>query len=461
MGNHVLDIFMAPKSVAVIGVTRKTGKGSYNPIECMQWFGYEGEIYPVNPFADEILGLKCYRDIKEVERPVDLAVIAAPRERVPGIVEDCAAMGIQGAIVVPQGFSDADATGKALQERLSDISRQNGIRILGPNTLGVLNAFSGFTSSFMYLKREKTPVGVICQSGVFFVGAAVLTGMIGKGIDVANGCDIDFADCLEYFGDDDETQVIVVHMEGMVGGSRFMDVARRLALRKPVITYKTARTRSGAVAAASHSGSMAGTYAIYEAAFCQAGLVPASTPEALTDFTKAFLHLPLMRGKRVGLITLTGAGGIIAADSLEECGLRVARLSEDTVLGLKELSPDWMPIQNPMDIWPALMKHGMKHVYELTLRSMLKDPGVDGVICIAIAPDLPENEFLDTTGVIREVAASQQEKPVVAWLYGPNQSAASRTIEQGGHVLAFPSLPRATEALAALYRRHMFLQESV
>jgi acetyltransferase len=311
----------------------------------------------------------------------------------------------------------------------------------------------------MPLKREEAPVSIICQSGVFFVGAAVLTGMIGKGIDVANGCDIDFAECLDYFAEDDETQVIIVHMEGMVGGGRFMDAARRAALRKPVITYKTARTRSGALAAASHSGSMAGEYAVYEAAFRQAGLIPASTPEALTDFTKAFLHFPVMGGDRVGVITFTGAGGIIVSDSLEESGLRLARLSADTVSGIEGLSPDWMPIGNPMDIWPALMKHGMRHVYELALGSLLKDPGVDGVICIAIAPDLPENEFLDATGTIRKVAAAQHEKPVAAWLYGPNQPAVSENIERDGHVLAFPTLPRAAEALAALYRRHIFLRE--
>ena len=197
-----MDIFMDPGSVAVIGASRKTGKGSFNVIENMLDFGFKGEIYPVNPLADEIVGIKTYKDVKDIGKNVDLAIIATPRENVPRITRDCAELGIKAAIVVPQGFADADDEGKALQEQLTQIARDNGIRILGPNTLGIVNAFSGFTSSFMPLAREKVPVGIICQSGVFFVGSSTFTGMMGKGIDIANGCDVGFADALDYFGQD-------------------------------------------------------------------------------------------------------------------------------------------------------------------------------------------------------------------------------------------------------------------
>jgi acyl-CoA synthetase (NDP forming) len=459
MNTNYLDIFMDPGSVAVIGVSRNTGKGSFNVIENIMDFGFKGEIYPVNPLADEIMGLKTYKDVKDIGKKIDLAIIATPRENVPPITQDCAELGIKGAIVVPQGFADADTEGKALQDQLTQIARDSGIRILGPNTLGIVNAFSGFTSSFMPLVREKVPVGVICQSGIFFVGSAIFTGMMGKGIDIANGCDIDFADALEYFGQDDDIRVIFMHVEGMKQGRKFFEIARRVARKKPIIALKTARTHRGAQAAQSHSGAMVGNHEVFEAAFRQAGIISARNTEEVLDYTKAFLNLPVMQGNRVGLVTLTGAGGIILIDTLDENGLEMAKLSSGTIKKIKDLSPAWMPIQNPLDIWPALMKHGIEYVYELALTEILKDPAVDAAICIAIAPALPKNRHLDITHVIKKTAASLNEKPVVSWLYGPNQQSVSQGLEEGGHVVSLPTLPRAARVLAALYRRGQFLSQ--
>jgi acetyltransferase len=460
MDQHPLDVFMAPRSVAIIGASRKTGHGSFNLIENMLAFGFKGQIYPVNPLADEIMGLRAYKDVKDIDQDIDLAVVSTPRDQVPLVVEDCARLGIKGAVVVPQGFTDADQEGKALQGRLTEIAREKGIRILGPNTLGVSDAFSGFSSSFMPLKREKVPVGVICQSGVFFVGSDVFTGMVGKGIDVGNCCDLDFVDALEYFGADEDIALIFVHMEGMKRGRDFLEIARKVSRQKPIIAFKAARTVRGAQAASSHSGSLAGELEVFEAAFRQAGIISASDPEEIYDYTKAFLNLSSMNGNRLGVITFTGAGGIILVDTLQECGLEVPELSEHTVHKIKELSPDWMKIQNPLDIWPALMKYGVDHVYRVALESALKDPAIDGVICIAIAPNLPEEAYLDATGVISEIAATRNQKPVVSWLYGPNQLTASRRLEAGGDVICFPTLPRAAKTLSALHARGQYLSES-
>lgn len=460
MKESVMDIFMAPRSVAVLGVSRRTGKGSFNLVEALFAFGYQGEIYPVNPWAEEIAGLRAYPDVRAIPGEVDLAVISTPRETVPQLLEACAERGIRGAVVVPQGFADADHTGQKLQDQLAWIARNRGIRVLGPNTLGVMNAFSGFTSSFMPLPRQKAPVGVICQSGIFFVGAPVFTGLIGKGIDIGNGCDLDFADALNYFGRDEETQVVFVHMEGSSQGRRFFDAARAVARRKPVIAFKTARSPQGAEAARSHTGSLVGNYATFEAAMRQAGVVPARDAEEGLDSVKAFLYGRPMTGPRVALVTFTGAGAIMLIDTFEEMGLRLARLGPKTLDKVQQLSPPWMNIQNPLDIWPALMKHGMGYVYGVALEAVLKDPEVDGVVCIAICPRLPEDAFLDATAVIRDVAARFPHKPVAAWLYGPNQGEVSRNLEQGGHVMAFPTLPRATRALATLYRRYVQEREA-
>jgi acetyltransferase len=443
--------------VAIIGATRKTGPGSFNLIENMRSFGFQGKIYPVNPQATEISGLKAYRDVGEIPGRIDLAVISTPREQVPPVVETCADLGIQGAIIVPQGFADADEKGKALQEALTRIARTRGIRILGPNTLGIHNAFSGFTSSFMPLTREKVPVGVICQSGIFFVGAPLFTGMMGKGIDVANSCDLDFADALEYFGQDDDIRVIFAHIEGMKDGKRFFEAAQSVARQKTVIALKTARSAHGARAAASHSGSLVGDHQVFEAVFRQTGILSAQDPEEGIDYTKAFLTLPLMRGNRIGVITFTGAGGIILVDAFERFGLQLAQLGDPALRRIKDLSPPWMPIQNPMDIWPALMKHGLNKVYEAALTEVLKDPGVDGVICIAIAPFLPDQAYLDATEVISHTAAQFPDKPVAVWLYGPNQAAMIEKIEREGTVISLPTIPRTARTLARLLERHRFL----
>jgi len=458
MSKEKIEPFMNPRSVAVIGASRKTGRGSFNVIENMLDFGYRGKIYPVNPMAGEIAGIRAFPDVKEIKEPVDLAIINTPRKTIPPILKQCASQGIKSAVIIPQGFSDSDEKGNSLQLRLTEIAGETGIRLLGPNTLGVINAFSGFTSSFMPLKREIAPVGVVCQSGIFFVGSSLFTGIMGKGIDLGNSCDLDFSDAVEYFGEDDDIEVIFLHIEGMNDGRRFLETAERVSRRKPIVSLKTARSEMGARAAASHSGSMVGSHEVFESAFRQTGIISTSDPEDILDFTKALLNLPPMKGNRVAIVTFTGAGGIILIDDMYDQGLEPARLSPYTITAIKDLSPSWMPIGNPVDIWPAVMKNSMDHVYSVALEAVLEDPNVDGVICIAIAPELPENSYLDATGTIRYIASKYREKPVVAWLYGPEQKTVSRKLERDGHVVSLPSLPRAVRTLGALYRRHLFLE---
>lgn len=460
MKKHPFDPFLDPGSVAVVGASRKTGKGSFNVVERMIEFGFEGMLYPVNPSAREIMGLKAYKQLSDIEDRVDLAVISIPREHIPGTVEECARKGITGAIIIPQGFADADEIGKNLQNQLTQISRHKGIRILGPNTLGVINAYSGFSTSFVPHKREKMPVGVICQSGMFFVGSAVFTGVMGKGIDIGNGCDLDFADALEYFGDDNDIEVIFTHIEGMSQGRRFFQIAQRVARRKPIIALKAARSTEGAKAALSHSGVLVGRPEVFEAAFQQAGITTARESQEVKDFTRAFLRLGAMEGNRIGVVSFTGAGGILLIDALEQNGLRLAELSPHTIERVQALSPAWMSIRNPVDIWPALMKHGMHEVYRVALTGLLQDHGVDGIICLAIAPDLPAQADLNVTEVIGETAAIHGRKPVVSWLYGPNQQGISKTLEASSSVLSFPSLFRASRTLSALHKRGHFLKSA-
>lgn len=450
----IMNCFMEPKSVAIIGLSRKTGPGSYNLLESMTHYGFTGKVHPVNPQAEEILGLKAYKDVRDIGEPVDLAIVSTPRHHVPPVLEACADAGIRAAIVVPQGFADADAEGKALQQQMTQIAASRGIRILGPNTLGVVNAYSGFTSGFMPVKRQRVPIGVICQSGIFFFGASLFSWQMGKGIDIGNGCDIDFADALEYLGNDRDIKVILLHVEGTRKGKELFDAARTVAKKKPVIVMKTATSREGARAAATHSGAMIGDHTVFTAALEQAGAVIARDGDEALDLTKTLLMLPPMKGKNIAVITFTGAGAIMFVDALERQGLHPAKLSPHTLKRVQALSPPWMPIRNPLDIWPAVMKHGMEKVYAAALEATLKDRNVDGVLCIAVAPEIPEMAFVDATGVIHDMARRFPGKPVVAWLYGPNQHDRQKALEERGCVVAFPTVERAGRALTALYRYH-------
>ncbi|MBE9593908.1 MAG: CoA-binding protein, partial [Proteobacteria bacterium] len=227
--------FMEPESVALIGISRKSGPGSFNVMENMIKFGFSGKIFPINPNAREILGKGAYPNVRSVKERIDLAVISAPREDTVSILKDCVASKIKAVIVVNQGFADADGRGKEIQKEMTEIAQKDGIRILGPNTLGVLNNFNNFTTSFMPITKEKTPVGLICQSGIFFVGALEFSGTIGKGIDVGNACDIGFCEALSYLGEDPDIKIIAIHMEGLNKGKEFFSLARRIVKKKPII----------------------------------------------------------------------------------------------------------------------------------------------------------------------------------------------------------------------------------
>jgi acyl-CoA synthetase (NDP forming) len=455
-----MNHFMEPRSIAIIGISRRTGPGSYNLMENLLHYGFKGKIFPINPQAKEILGFPAYSNIKEVPEPVDLAIISLPRQLVIPHIRDCAASHVKAVIVVSQGFADADEEGKALQNEMTAIARENGLRILGPNTLGVVNNFHNLTTSFMPLNKEKAPVGMICQSGLFFVGASNFTGKIGKGIDIGNACDVGFHECLQYLGQDPDTKIITIHMEGLAQPKEFLSVASRVAAQKPIIVFKTGQSAAGARAAASHSGSMAGDYDIYRSALKRAGCLFLDDDGQMNDAVTTLLNQPLLKGKRIAVLTVTGAGGIIASDALERNGLELAHLSKETILSVAGLSPEWMPLGNPLDLWPAVMKHGIQEVYARAQKAALADPHVDGVLCISVAVDTGKFGFLDVSeGLIKTASTDNRQKPVAVWLYGPARSEIAGRIERGERMICYDTLEKAAWSLALLRERHRFLEK--
>ena len=442
--------FMEPESVALIGISRKSGPGSFNLMENMTGFGFTGKIFPINPKADMILGKKVYPNIRAVKEKIDLAVISAPREDTVPILQDCVAAGVKAAIIVNQGFADANKEGKEIQREITKIAKRDGIRILGPNTLGVLNNFNNFTTSFMPISKEKTPVGLICQSGIFFVGAHEFSGTIGKGIDVGNACDIGFYEALKYLGNDPDIRIIAIHMEGLTKGEKFLSLAKKVVKKKPIIILKTGSSETGAKAAISHSATMAGNYQIYKASLKQAGVVFLESDGQMIHAVKSVLNLPALKGNRIAVITYSGAAGIMVSDALERYNLELSTLSHETIQEVAKLSPDWMPLANPLDIWPAVMKHGTGKAYSVALRAVMNDPQVDGVICIAIAPRLPEFSFLEVSKSLNTVIEELPDKPVVAWLYGPNPEEISTKFEKKKRIMIYPTLDLAAWSLSLL-----------
>ena len=449
--------FMDPKSVALIGISRKSGPGSFNLMEIMSAFGYSGEIYPVNPNAGEILGKKAYPSVTAVKKKIDLAVITSPRKTTLSILQDCVAANIKAAIVVNQGFNDADCRGKQMQRQMVEMAAKEGIRILGPNTLGVINSFAGFTTSFMPVTKQCVGVGLICQSGIHFVGPTKFSGMIGKGVDLGNSCDIGFYDALKYFAEDPDIQVIAIHMEGLNQGKDFLPLAARVVKEKPIVVHKSGRSETGAKAAMSHTGSLAGNYKLLQAALKQNGVTFLEEGGQMPYAVKSLRNLAPMKGNRVAVITYSGGAGIMISDGLEKHGFRLASLCSEVIDQVAALSPGWMPLSNPLDIWPAVMMHGARKAYSVALKAVLKDSHVDGIICVAIAP-LPEFSFLNVSEALNDVVeTSPAEKPVIGWIYGPNTTEVQMQFESKNRIMIYPTLELATQALSWLRDRYKIL----
>jgi acetyltransferase len=457
-----MKFFMEPTSVALIGVPRRTGKLSLNILENLLEYGFSGKVYPVNPNADQILGIQSYPSLKEVPGPIDLALIATPRPSVLQIVKECADKGVRAVVVVTQGFSDFDEKGRALEAEMVRILHKAGARLLGPNTLGIANVFARVNTSFSRPEVTRVPVGVITQTGSFFTGTQKFL-LSGKSIDLGNSCDIDFSDCLEYFEDDPETEVIALYIEGIQDGRRFMEVSGRVSRKKPVIALKSGRTASGTEAAKSHTAQMAGRDEVYEAVFRQSGIIRVADIEELGDLAKAFSQLPLMRGEGLGIVTMSGSGGVLAADACQDYGLRMAELLPETKAKIKDMSLPWVNINNPIDIWPAIFSQTQAdlsvrfiEVSKIVLEVVAKDPTVDGILFIAGVYN--KKDEIDPTEIVLHIADQFPEKPIVCFLHGRNAPFMTDRLQETGKTLVFPSFERCVRALGRLWQYAEYLK---
>ncbi|MEA1958247.1 MAG: CoA-binding protein [Chloroflexota bacterium] len=451
---ELMKLFMEPESIALVGLTRNTGPFGWNVLEHLQGYGYEGRIYPVNPGADEILGVKCYHSVADIPEVVDLAVIITPSHLGPKLVKECTEKGIRAITVVGQGYADGDDEGKRLQDEIVRIALEGGARIVGPNTFGTGNAFHKFNTAFTKIEMKDIPTGVICQTGLYISGLPDFH-IVGKGIDIGNACDVDFADGLEYFEDDPQVEVIMLYIEGMRDGRRFMDAARRVSKKKPVLALKSGRCEDSSRAAQSHSGSLAGSDDVYDAAFKQSGVIRVTGENEFQDMTKAFLKLPLMKGRNVGIISITGGGAIMATDVCARHNLSLARLSDASKKRLDALAPPWQSFGNPADIWPSSMIAGnpLNIVLSTTVETFLQDENVDGLLIILPGEYHP---LMDPVFSCFELI-EDYDKPAILWCYSTDVDPVVELIEKRGRIVYYRTMDQAANVLSKLNDRYEYL----
>lgn len=450
-----LDQFVNPLSIALVGASSRTGPGAFNVLEQMLGTGYMGRIFPVNPRGGTIMDIPVYRSVMEIDEQVDLAVVATPRTEVPAVVRECVSKGIRAVVIITQGFSDADdKDGPHLHQEILDAIEGTPTRVVGPNTIGLINNFINFNTSFIEFDTKPAPVGIICQSGVFLNAANDFNGGVGIGIDIGNTADIGFAECLEYLAEHPQIKVINIHMEGLRDGRRFLEAARRATPHKPVLVLKTGSSEEGARAASSHSGSMAGEDTVFSAAFAQSGIIRVDSSNRMADLNRTLTTYREMRGRRIGVITISGGAGIMAVDAAGKHSMEIARFSPDTIAALNSVYPDWMRPGNPADIWPAGMARGYRGVITGALDKILSDEAVDAVLCVTTAYRDPDSDPQNTVGLINNVAARCPQKPTAIWTIGPHKIKYAEKFAEAGLVVAYGSPDDAMYCLAQLYHYH-------
>jgi acyl-CoA synthetase (NDP forming) len=458
-----LKPFFKPRSVAVIGASRTPGKGGYNIIENLLKMGYSGRIYPINPRAKQILGLKVYASLNDTPDIPDLALVVLPPAQVLPSLEECAARGVMAVIVESAGFSEMDDSGAWLEERMSRLARQTGMRIMGPNSVGTIDTSTRFDASLGRLNKLFLPqgdivpgnVGFICQTGlVTGVYLPLINSELGisRAACLGNRCDVDENDVLEYFAADSQTKIIAMYLESIRDGRRFMEISRRVVRDKPVLVLKSAVTKMGAKASATHTGSIAGEDRIYDAAFRQVGIIRVTSFEQLWDFAQAFIYAPLPAGKRVAIVNLAGSGCVTAVDACVRHGMEIAELSPATEEKIKRIYPDWWHVRSPVDVWTAIEASGFEVTYTTATRAVMEDDNVDAVVVVMGAIEwLPGGKVSE---LFRDIRERFPQKPLIAVNpLGDRQIYIKMCRDfQALGIPSYTSDDNAIAALAALYR---------
>ncbi len=455
----MLDFLFKPRSVAVIGASNRKLTIGYRILENLVESGFTGRIYPVHPKEEKIRELKTYPSILDVPEEVDVAHIVVKNALVPAILEDCARSKVRSVIINTAGFSEVGSEGADLEKSIIEIARRGGVRVFGPNCQGIMNSDPEIRAycNFTFTRMTEGEISIVAQSGG--VGEVINQRLysLGEGFRMyasnGNGADISIPEIIKYWGDDDRTKVIVVHIESLRDPREFMEVAKLAALKKPILGMKTGRTREGARAVVSHTGRLMGEEIPIELILEDCGIVSFDDQDELCQAAIAFSKQPLPDGNRVAILTNSGGPGIIATDGCIEAGLGLPELSAETQKSLRDSLYPEATVSNPVDVLAtATPEH-----YGLTLSELVKDPNIDSVLVNFITPF-----FVDCESVAREIvrAAGTSKKPILSVIMtDKEQQAETLRIVKSGGVPAYDFAEMATKVLRAMVRMREYRED--
>jgi acetyl coenzyme A synthetase (ADP forming)-like protein len=456
-----LDAIFRPRSVAVIGASRRPGSIGAAIFRNLLEKGFEGPVYPVNPSARVVQSVLAYASVADIPGEVDLAIIAIPARDVLAAVEECGRKGVRGVVVITAGFKETGPEGAELELALRDDARRYGMRLVGPNCLGVLNTESGVHLDATFAPAWPPPGQVAFSSQSGALGLAILetAGALGLGIShfasVGNKADVSGNDLLEYWERDPGTGVILLYLESFGNPRRFTQIARRVARTKPIVAVKSGRTRAGARAASSHTGSLAGADNAVDALCLQSGVIRTDTIEELFDVAMLLANQPLPNGTRVGILTNAGGPAIMASDACEFHGLELPSLGNATMTALRVFLPPEASVRNPVD----MIASATPSAFEMSVQLMLADPNVDALLVIYVPP-LVTTPIEVATAIVRGAKAATHEltargeapKPVLSCFMGAHGVPEGLRSLQEGRIPSYPFPESAVMALARAVR---------
>ena len=449
MRPHYLNKLFAPDSVAVFGASEKPGSVGGQVFRNLQGAGYGGRLFPVNPKHESVFGQPCYPDLADIGHMVDMVVIATPAPTVPGIVRDCGEAGVEVAVVMSAGFGESGGRGKRLERELQEYARYYGIRVLGPNCLGVMRPSKGVNATFSHNAAEPGNLALVSQSGALCTAILDWARPHGVGfsamVSLGDAADVDFGDVLDYLALDAETSSILLYVEGIHQTRRFMSGLRSAARLKPVIVVKAGRHAAGSRAAMSHTGALVGGDDVFEAALDRAGAVRADTIDQLFAAAQMLAERPKVAGDRLGIVTNAGGPGVLATDRAVDVGVAVPELADKTLERLDQVLPKGWSRANPLDI----LGDATPERYSQAITACLEDPNLDGVLAM-----LTPQAMTDPVGAAEGVVEARQggDKPVLACWMGEEQVAPAWQRFLEAQVPYFRSPEAAVEAFAYLAR---------
>lgn len=450
-----LERILNPESVAVIGASREKGKIGHTVVKNLKT-SFEGKIYPVNPNADQILGLKSYPSVKDIPGKVDLAVISVPAKIVPVVTDDCVEKDVGGAVIITSGFSEIGKT--ELEDQIVRKFRDANIPMIGPNVVGVVSSQNNLNASFIGEPPLPGKISLVSQSGALGIALSSWTRMKNIGlsslISIGNMADVDMSEVVKFLAENDEhTRVISIYLEGLTAGEEFVDVCKKKSKHTPIVTLKAGRSERGKAATQSHTGSLAGEVEIYEAAFKQAGVIQVSNLESLFDISLALAQQPPLMGDNIAVITNGGGAGILSTDAAEKYGIPLKETPPGLKEKVREYMPDFASAHNPIDITGQASEEG----YRGPIVEALKNPKIDGVAVLWCHTAFTNAKEL--AKIIKDAVeeADRPKKPVaVTFIGGKGAQEGANWLKSHG-IPAYDTPEKTMAALGALrdYGRYL------